>query len=319
MRSLLAMAACALYAAEPPVPLGLDPHMQVPRGSPLTRDVVELGRRLFREPGLSRDGTISCATCHDAKLSFTDGNPVAQGIDQIKGGRSSPALINRGYGASFFWDGRAATLEQQALQPILSVIEMDTRLEDIPARLEQAGYVSAFRKVFSRDPNTEDLARSLASYIRTIRSGNSRYDRHINGESRVLTVDEQAGLDLFNSKARCWVCHTGNNFTDERFHNTGIAWRNNRYTDDGRAGITHRAADRGAFKTPTLRDIGRTAPYMHDGSLPTLEEVVDYYDRAGNVNQNLDVAILPLRLTSAEKKSLIAFLLTLTGEVREGW
>jgi cytochrome c peroxidase len=317
----LAVLLGALFATPPdlPVPLGLDPYMQVPPDSPLTRPVVELGRRLFRDPALSRDGKVSCASCHDATLSFTDGKPVAEGIDQIKGKRSSPTLINRGYGTSFFWDGRAGSLEQQALQPILSVIEMDTPLDEIPSRLRKAGYTPAFRAVFSRDPNTQDLARTLASYVRTIRSGDSRFDRHIAGQRGILTAVEQAGLDLFSSKARCWFCHTGSNFTDEQFHNTGVAWKNNRYEDDGRAAITHRFTDRGAFKTPTLRDIARTAPYMHDGSVPTLEEVVEFYDRGGNRNPLLDPAVQPLQLTAAEKHSLIAFLKTLTGEVREGW
>ena len=292
-----------LAAAELPVPLGLDPYMQIPKNSPLTKEAVLLGRRLFRDKALSRDGTVSCASCHDAAISFTDGKPLAVGIDDLRGTRNSPTLINRGYGASFFWDGRTPTLEQLALEPIFNVIEMDTPLDQIVPKLRKAGY--------PRDIQNADVARAIAAYLRTIRSGNSRYDRHINGD-RIYTKEEQLGLDLFSSKAHCWSCHTGNNFTDEQFHNTGIAWKNAKLTDPGR-GRT------GAFKTPTLRDLSRTAPYMHDGSLPTLEAVIDYYDRGANPNPHLDPALQPLHLTPEEKRALKAFLLTLTGDVTEGW
>ncbi len=318
MRWLLALA-CGVALAELTVPLGLDPHMHVPKDSPLTREVVLLGRRLFQEKALSRDGTIACQTCHEPHLAFADGKALAEGIDQIKGPRSSPTLINRGYGATFFWDGRAASLEQQALQPILSVVEMDTRLDEIVPKLGKAGYAASFRAVFHRELNNEDVARALASYVRTIRSGNSPFDRHIAGEPRSLTTEEQRGLDLFSSKARCWFCHTGLNFTDELFHNTGVAYKEGKFADRGRAEISRNRADLGAFKTPTLREIARTAPYMHDGSLATLDDVIEFYDRGGVANPNLDKTIQPLHLTPAEKRELLAFLRALSGQVREGW
>ena len=163
------------------------------------------------------------------------------------------------------------------------------------------------------------LARALAAYVRSIRSGNSRFDCYATGDSRALSARERAGLQVFRGKGNCTACHVGPTLSDERFHNSGVAWRDGRFSDEGRAAVTSNDADRGAFKTPTLREIARTAPYMHDGSLPTLDTVVDFYDQGGRANPYLDPEMRPRRFTQAEKTSLVAFLRALSGEVREGW
>jgi len=276
-------------------PLGLDLYMPVPEANPLTPQKIALGRKLFFDKRLSRDGTLSCGTCHDPKLAFSDGRKVARGIDGQEGTRSAPAIVNRGYGRSFFWDGRAKSLEQQALEPILNPKELGMNQEDVGRR---TGLKIA------------EVTAALASYVRTIRSGDSRFDRYAAGKSGALNEQEKAGLALFRGKARCSACHAGPNFSDENFHNTGIAWKDGRLSDDG--------AGEGKFKVPTLREVARTAPYMHDGSIATLEDVVEYYDRGGNVNPGLDEDLHPLHLLAEERRALVAFLRSLSGTIREG-
>jgi cytochrome c peroxidase len=280
------------------IPLGLDLYMPIPEDNPITTEQIELGRQLFNDRRLSRDRSIACASCHDPDRAFSDGRPVAIGVNGRLGRRNAPTLVNRGYGRAFFWDGRAATLEEQVLQPIQDPNEMNMTLPEVSARVGL--------------PVT-DISRALASYVRSILSGNARYDRFVDGDRRALSLEEQQGLQIFRAKAGCTVCHVGPTFTDERFHNTGIAWHDGQLLDEGRAAVTGNDADRGAFKTPTLREITRTAPYMHDGSLTTLDDVIDYYDRGGNANPGLDTELRPLRLTSSEKRALLAFLHTLTG------
>jgi cytochrome c peroxidase len=282
------------------IPLGLDLYMPVPEDNPITNEKIELGRQLFNDRRLSRDRSIACSSCHDSDRAFSDGRPVAIGIYGRVGRRSAPALINRGYGRAFFWDGRAAALEEQVLQPIQDPNEMDMTLPEVSARVGLPA---------------EDISRALATYVRSILSGDSRYDRFISGDRIALVPQEQQGLQIFRGKANCTACHVGPNFSDERFHNTGIAWRDGRVSDEGRAAVTGMESDRGAFKTPTLREITRTAPYMHDGSLVTLDDVIDYYDRGGNANPVLDPELRPLRLTPVEKQALRAFLQSLNGRV----
>ncbi len=276
-------------------PLGLDLYRPVPEDNPLTREKVALGRKLFFDKRLSRDGSVSCATCHDPKRAFTDGRPVAVGIAKRAGTRNVPTLVNRVYGRVFFLDGRAASLEKQAIEPILNPREMNLTLPEIKARV-------------GLEP--EQVTRALASYVRTIVSGNSPYDKYANGDTKALSTQAKAGLALFRGKARCTTCHAGPNLTDELLHNTGVAWRDGKLADVG--------AGQGNFKVPTLREVARTPPYMHDGSLKTLEEVVDFYDRGGNANPNLDVDIRPLHLTTEDKADLVQFLRSLSGTVIEG-
>jgi cytochrome c peroxidase len=295
------LVALAPAGDEPRVPLGLDLFMPVPEDNPLSPEKVSLGRKLFTDARLSRDGRISCATCHDPQRGFTDAKPVSAGVFGRQGNRRVPAIINRGYGKSFFWDGRIATLEQQVLAPITNPLEMDMSVEEAAARV---GLDAAM------------LSKALASYVRTIRAGDSPYDRYVAGNRTALSEEARAGLQVFRGKGNCIVCHVGPNFTDEKFHNTGVGWDGQSFPDAGRFGVTGRETDRGAFKTPTLREIARRAPYMHNGSLATLEEVVEFYDRGGNRNPNLDPEIRPLELSATEKSALLAFLRALTGAIQ---
>jgi cytochrome c peroxidase len=301
----------AAFAANGPAPLGLDLYMPAPDDNPITPAKVALGRRLFRDRRLSRDGLLSCAVCHDSGRAFAN----ERNVDQ----RNVPTIVNRAYGVSFFWDGRAASLEEQAVQPLLNPREMGaTREAEVELMRNDRGYWRSFQRVFGRDPTFEDIGRAIACYVRTIRSGGSRYDRYENGQRSILSEEERRGLDLFRSKAGCVQCHAGPNLTDESFHNTGVAFRNGRPLDEGRFAVTHDPRDHGRFKTPTLREVARTAPYMHDGSIYTLEDVIDYYDRGGNRNPNLDRAMQPLHLSPEDKRAIIAFLRTLNGWIREG-
>jgi cytochrome c peroxidase len=282
------------------IPLGLDLYMPVPDDNRITEEKIELGRRLFNDRRLSRDRTIACASCHDPKRAFSDGRPVAIGVRGQLGRRSAPTLVNRGYGRAFFWDGRAATLEEQVRQPIQDPGEMDMTLTEVSSRV-RVGEV--------------EIVQALATYVRSILSGDAPFDRFVNGDRTALTAEQRAGLRIFRSQGNCTACHVGPTFSDERFHNTGVAWRDGRLQDEGRGAVTLRDVERGAFKTPTLREIARTAPYMHDGSLQTLDEVIDFYDRGGNPNPGLDEEVRPLKLTSDEKRALASFLRALNGTV----
>lgn len=317
--AFLATALISGAASPPEPPLGLDAFMPVPAGNPLTPEKVALGQRLFLDPILSADRSISCASCHDPARSFTDNRPKAVGVLGRIGPRRVPKLLNRGYGRSFFWDGRIPTLEEQVLQPITNSLEMDLALADAVERLRaDPGYVSEFREAFGRGPNEGDLARALACYVRTILSGDSRYDRYVAGDAEALDEVERLGLEVFRGKGNCVTCHLGPNLTDERFHNTGVAYKGGRFDDDGRFAVSGRERDRGAFKTPTLRNVAETAPYMHDGSIETLEDLIDDYDAGGTANPYIDREMKQIGLTNAEKAALAAFLKTLTGTVREG-
>jgi cytochrome c peroxidase len=292
------------------VPLGLDLYMPVPEDNPLTQERIELGRRLFNDHRLSREQSLACASCHDPKRAFSTAKPLSVGVFGRQGRRNVPTLINRGYGKMFFWDGRVTTLEEQVLKPIQDTYEMDMTLAEATARIGLSA---------------DDISRALASYVRSILSGNAPFDRFLNGDQRALSAEQQTGLVIFRTKGNCIACHVGPNFTDERLHNTGIAWRpsggpgaGGRYLDEGHFAVSGREADRGRFKTPTLREVDRTSPYMHDGSKATLEEVVNFYDDGGRPNPNLDIEIRPLGLTVEERRALVSFLRSLSGRVREG-
>ena len=301
------------------IPLGLDRGLLAPPENPVTPEKAALGRRLFNDPQLSTDNRLACSGCHQQKRAFTDGRRVAIGVGGQRGERNVPTLINRTYGRSFFWDGRGATLEEQVLRPIQHPKEMAAQLSVVVARLRaNAPYQRAFTEVFGGPPDARSLSHALATYVRTILAGASPYDDYEAGDQTALSTLAQHGLHLFRNRARCSRCHAGSNLTDEAFHNTGIAWRDGRLLDQGRYLVTRRDTDRGAFKTPTLREVERTAPYMHDGSLSTLEEVVAFYDEGGRENPYRDRELRPLSLTEHEKTALVSFLRSLTGEVSEG-
>jgi len=290
----------------------------VPPDNPHTDEKAALGRRLFFDKILSNDRTVSCSTCHEPDRAFADTKALAVGVFGRVGRRNSPALVNRAFGRAHFWDGRAATLEAQVVQPISDKNEMDLTLDDAVARLSaDSSYRRAFQSVFERPVSADDLARALATYLRTIRSTASPYDRFSEGDTTALNADQQLGMQIFRGKARCTFCHVEPLFTDEQFQNTGIAWQEDTttYLDDGRFSVSTQERDRGKFKTPTLREVSRTAPYMHDGSLATLAEVVEFYDKGGRPNRNLFPLLRPIGLTDAEKQALVKFLDALSGTV----
>jgi len=301
------------------LPFGLDESaIVIPADNPLTKDKVELGRLLFFDKRLSKNNTIACASCHMASHAFTDGQKVSTGIHGLKGGRSAPVSFNRLFSKTQFWDGRAATLEEQSVGPFVSPVEhgfadhdeMIAKMKKVP------GYRKRFKDVFGTDVTIGGVGKAIASFQRTVLSGNSPADRFdLGGDEKAISPEAQKGLELFRGKARCTRCHSGFNFTDEKFHNLGIGWDTNT-VDLGRYMVTNNPADIGAFKTPTLREIARSAPYMHDGRFKTLEEVVNFYNRGGVKNPHQDELIIPLELTDQEKHDLVEFLRTLNGE---GW
>ena len=298
---------------------GLDRFVPPPLHGQEDGALVALGRRLFFDPVLSADSSLSCASCHQPARSFADGRTVSVGVFGRRGTRNVPSIVNRGWGKAFFWDGRTTRLEEQVLRPIVEPVEMGMTLDRTVARLRKLpAWRTRFREVLGHDVSEAGVSRALAAYVRSIRAGESRFDRAMLGNAGALTALEQRGLDLFQGRARCARCHSGALLTDESFHNTGIAWRTGEPADSGRALVTRRATDIGAFKTPTLRQVGLTAPYMHDGSLRTLGEVIDFYDRGGHPNPNLDRELHPLGLSALEKAALLAFLGTLDGRIVEG-
>jgi cytochrome c peroxidase len=297
-------------------PLGVDlDALQVPDDNPLTAAKIELGELLYFDGRLSSDGTVSCASCHDPAKGFTDQLPFSKGVDGQQGARSAPTVINTAFGFSQFWDGRAATLEAQAGGPIENPIEMASSHEQAEKTIAGiAGYAPYFEKAFGdATVNIDRITKAIASYERTVLSGNSAWDRFVDGDKSALSEAAQRGLGLFEGKANCTRCHVGFNLTDSLFHNLGVGMAADK-PDLGRYEISKEEEDKGAFKTPTLRDIQRTAPYMHDGSVATLEEVVDLYVRGGEKNQWLDVKMVPLELTDEDKKDLLAFLRSLEGD-----
>lgn len=301
------------------IPAGVDLHLPVPQDNPLTPASVALGQRLFADPILSRDGKMRCATCHDPGRAFTDGRRFSAGVAGAVPRRHTPTLVNAAYRQTFFWDGREATLERQVLGPIADPSELGLGLAMAQERLSRdPSYVRAFREAFGQPPNPGNLGRALGAYVRSILSGNAPVDRYLAGEGAALSPAARDGLSVFRGRGRCSRCHLGPDFTDDRFHNTGVAWRNGPPSDLGRFEVTGRQTDRGAFKTPTLREVGRTAPYMHDGSLASLEDVVDFYNRGAEANPFLDSDVRPLNLTAAERSAIIAFLHALTGTVQHG-
>ena len=302
------LAAVAATAADPPaLPLGLQ-ALAHPEDNLSDPRKVALGQQLYFDKRLSADKTVSCASCHDPNKGWSDGAPVSTGVGDQKGGRSAPTIINSAYSRFQFWDGRAKTLEEQALGPIANPIEMNLPVGEAVARLNAiAGYRSQFNAIFGRDVDESSLAMAIASYERTVLSGDAPYDRFKAGDAAALSEAAQRGMKLFFGAANCSACHSGPNFSDHAFHNIGIGM-DKPEPDQGRAAISKLGGDTGAFKTPTLREIARTAPYMHDGSQATLEAVVENYNTGGTPNEFLDEEIFKLNLTPEQQADLVTFL-----------
>jgi len=315
--------AIAVELGKPPKPpLGLPP-VQWPEDNPYSLAKAELGRILYFDNRLSSDKTVSCASCHAPEKAFTDGAPVSTGIGGQKGGRSAPTVINRAYSTQQFWDGRAASLEEKAIGPIANPIEMTSektadaahaavvkRLRGVP------GYMRLFERAFgTKEPTIDHVAKAIATFERTVYSGNAPYDRYNDGDKKALSEAQIRGMDVFFNKAACDICHLGFNFTDGSYVNIGIGMDKAK-PDLGLFVVSKKEEDKGAFKTPTLREVAHHSPYMHDGSIKTLEDVIEHYDKGGIKNTWLDQRMKPLKLSAQDKKDLVEFLKALSGE---GW
>ena len=306
------------------VPLGLPP-LTIPSDNPLTAEAIALGRRLYFEKRLSSDNTFSCGSCHSPYIRFADGLKVASGVGAQQGTRNTPTVLNAAYSLTQFWDGRAASLEQQAGMPIANPIEMNLPHEVCVTKLSaDPTYQQEFVKVFGPGAITMDkLQKAIASFERTLLSGNAPFDRYqYGGEKSALSAEAMRGLAVFTDKQRgnCASCHIIGDkfalFTDEKFHNLGTGLdANGELKDVGRFAQTKVEAERGAFRTPSLRNVAKTAPYMHDGSLKSLKDVIDFYVGGGSSNPQLDPEIKPLKLSAQDRAALIAFLEALTGEL----
>jgi cytochrome c peroxidase len=294
-----------------PVKVGSLPTVNYPLDNPQSALKILLGKQLYFDKRLSRDNTVSCATCHDPAMGWSDAGPTSSGINGQKGGRRAPPVSNAAYIPLQFWDGRAPSLEEQAKGPIANPIEMgNTHEVMIKTVTDIPGYVEEFKTVFGITPPTVDMvAQAIASFERTVVTTDSPFDRYTKGDETALTCQEKIGLEIFNGKGHCTACHWGPNFTDGRFHNIGVKPQDANKPDLGRYEITKNAKDKGAFKTPTVRDAALRPPYLHDGSEKTLESLVEFYNRGGDTDDpNLDPLIVPLGLTQAEKDALVAFM-----------
>ena len=283
------------------------------RGAAPSQTMVDLGRTLFHDVRLSGDGTMSCATCHQPQLGFTDGMSTHHGRNGEPLVRNTPHLWNLAWSETLFWDGRAKSLEEQALGPIESRVEMVGSLADAAAQLKgDAQMVAAFAKAFpSRGVDQSGIVAALAAFERTLISPKTRFDRWLEGDEGALDADETAGFALFAGKAECSSCHSGWRFTDEAFHDIGLPDSG----DLGRGTAIKLAAANNAFKTPSLRELAWTAPYMHDGSLKTLDAVIEHYAGGVTARPTLSKDMPPvLKLTEDERQQLIAFLATLSSE-----
>jgi cytochrome c peroxidase len=335
------------------VPLGLPQDLwenYIPRHNRQSAEKIELGRKLFFDKRLSRDGSVSCATCHDPEKGFADGRDVAQGIEQRRGTRNSPTLLNVLFNSGQFWDGRADSLEDQATLPLINPLEMgNSSLEVVTARLKSLPeYRVEFRSVFGSELSAENLARAIASYERTLVAADSDFDRFFAGDQSAISDSARRGFAIFRGKGRCSRCHTFSEqlpfFSDFAYHNTGVAARHPNFerlsrsawqaaerpdlmkvidrltaedggSELGRMSFSYQVFDLGAFRTPSLRNVAITAPYFHDGSAKTLAEVVRFYNEGGKPNLNREWDLNSLALTQMEEKDLVAFLESLTGRL----
>lgn len=340
--------AASLWAAEgllglPPVP--------IPSDNPQNPEKIALGKRLFEDKRFSANGTVSCATCHDPQKAFTDGLPTSEGIKKLRGTRNAPTAVNAAYYDSQFWDGRRPSLEEQSKDPLTNPIEhgLPSHAPILETIRKDGTYPAQFRSAFSVAPQQitiDHVAKAIASFERTLLSGNSPLDRYLyGGDKTALSESAIRGLEIYRTKGRCQDCHaigqTNATFTDNKFHNVGVGFKrlgsraaqvanafrkakqegkdidkavlgDQEISELGRFVVTLRPSDIGAFKTPTLRNIAVTAPYMHDGSVQTLEEVIELYNKGGESNPFLDSGIRPLNLTDQEKADLLAFMKSLT-------
>jgi cytochrome c peroxidase len=277
-----------------------------------------LGEKLFFDPILSKDQSISCASCHKPEFAFADTSSVSLGVGGTKGSRNTPTVTNLSGRSHLFWDGRSASLEEQALQPIINPVEMNLSAQEALERLNSSKlYVELFKKVFNSLPTEKNMLQAIAAYERTLETSNSPYDRYINGDDHAISPAAIRGRMLFIGKANCNTCHSGEDFTADRFKSIGL-FNGNELNDAGRYEVTKNSEHIGEFKIPGLRNVGVTAPYMHNGMFKTLKEVINYYNAPDEVvknGKNRDLALSkPLGLSKDEINDLEAFLLSLTDD-----
>ena len=330
---LITAMACVIFLSSTTSAGNLEPFktVPVPEQNPQTPEKIELGKKLFFDRRLSGDGTMSCATCHDPEKTFTDGLDISLSYPTTKNWRNAPTLINVAFQKYLFFDGRALTLEDQALFPMMSAFEMNRNLDFVEEVIRSVpAYVDEFQKVFGNEPSRERIAMAIASFERTIISANTPLDRHLKGDKKALSDTAKKGLVLFMGKGRCGECHNGVNLSDDNFHALNVPENpdhqgdlristTRRYVakifhyeeyrtlaeDPGRYLITKDKKDWKAFRTPTLREIAKTAPYMHNGIYQTLDDVIDFFDRGGGKGNTV---LKPLGLSNTEKDYLKTFL-----------
>ena len=334
------------------LPLGISPEVWsyfVPNNNRMTAAKIEFGRQLFFDKRLSVDGTVSCATCHDPGLAFTDGKSVAEGIGGKRGTRNSPSLLNAMFNSGQFWDGRAASLEAQAILPLVNPDEMgNVSHAQVIDRLQQAPeYVRQFQEVFGGKMTIEGIGKAIAAYERTLVSANAPIDRFIAGDREAISAGAQRGFTLFRGRARCSICHTVNQafpfLSDQNYRNTGVATsspgfealaeratqavrrgdqaaalrglaRESSTSELGRFMVSGSPLDIGSFRTPSLRNVELTAPYFHNGTAATLKDVLNFYSKGGGDDPRRDWELQPLGLTDREQEDLIEFLKSLTSD-----
>jgi cytochrome c peroxidase len=334
------------------VPAGIPPELWayfIPKENRMTAAKVELGRQLFFDKALSADGTVSCSTCHDPQRAFADGKAVAEGINGRRGTRNSPSLLNAMFNSGQFWDGRAATLEAQAILPLINPDEMgNASFSDVVKRLQAVPqYLRQFRDVFGGDLSIENVGRAIAAYERTLLAGNSSFDRFVGGDRDAMSSSAQRGLSIFRGRASCARCHTINSsfpfFSDQNYRNTGVATaapsfnllarravqvlreknsishiqelgREEGGSELGRFLVSGHTLDIGSFRTPSLRNVELTAPYFHNGTAATLREVVQFYMKGGGDDPRRDWELQPVSLNDSEQEDLIEFLKSLTSD-----
>ena len=311
---------CNYFSATPfiiQIPSGF-PSMDIPLNNPMTVEGVTLGEKLFKDPILSANNTQACINCHQQVTSFSDPNQFSTGIDNIEGSRNASALINLGWNNSFNWDGSAKTLEEQAFEPVTNPIEMHDTWQNVENKLNaNSEYIQLFKQAFNINYiDSVHVSMAIAQFERTLISVNSKFDKYLRGEEQ-LTPSELSGYAIFNSeKADCFHCHGSQMFMDNSFHNNGLDIEP--FLDLGLANITGNSSDDGKFKTPTLRNIEFTAPYMHDGRFSSLDEVIEHYNSGGNYSSTVDPLMkklgIGLQLNNQEKQDLVAFLETLSDE-----
>ncbi len=327
-------------SAGAPAEIGPLPPVPVPEDNPLTPEKVELGRRLFFDARLSADGSLACVSCHLPDQGWATHTPLSPAYPTNMERRISPTLINVAYNKVLLWDGRAGSLEKQALGPIQNPLHMNQNLDLLIEKLKAIpDYAERFQRVFGTAVTPEALGKALAAFERTLVTRNAAFDRYMEGEVQAMPQSAVRGMELFKGKARCILCHNGPNFTDNQFHNLGVpdvpllahplvqasirfdAKRMKvegyeRVREDlGRYLVTKDEKDKGAFKTPTLRNVAQRDPYMHNGAFHSLEEVIDFYDRGGGTAPGKSPLLQPLGLTTQERQDLLAFLQALTGEL----